>query len=220
VTAVQVEVYLESTDKRAFACAYDWPGWARAGKTEAEAVDTLLKYARRYEPVAAIAGIQFGAGTSTRLRVVDRVPGNATTAFGAPSQVLPSDRDVASAEATDRMLALLRACWTSLDRIAASAPESLRKGPRGGGRDRGKILDHVLDAEAGYSRLLGLTLRAPDRPNHGAVAAHREALFNGLRNADATLYARGKGWPMRYATRRLAWHVLDHAWEIEDRTEQ
>ena len=26
-----------------------------------------------------------------------------------------------------------------------------------------------------------------------------------------------KGWPHRYAARRIAWHVLDHAWEMEDR---
>jgi hypothetical protein len=25
-------------------------------------------------------------------------------------------------------------------------------------------------------------------------------------------------WPVRYAVRRFAWHVLDHAWEIEDRS--
>jgi hypothetical protein len=24
-------------------------------------------------------------------------------------------------------------------------------------------------------------------------------------------------WPARYFVRRTAWHVLDHAWEIEDR---
>ena len=27
------------------------------------------------------------------------------------------------------------------------------------------------------------------------------------------------GWPVRYAARRIAWHVLDHAWEIEDKSE-
>src|SRR5438067_302187 len=26
-----------------------------------------------------------------------------------------------------------------------------------------------------------------------------------------------RGWPVRYAARRMAWHVLDHAWEMEDR---
>jgi hypothetical protein len=27
----------------------------------------------------------------------------------------------------------------------------------------------------------------------------------------------GQRWPARYFVRRAAWHVLDHAWEIEDR---
>lgn len=27
----------------------------------------------------------------------------------------------------------------------------------------------------------------------------------------------GKIWPARYFVRRVGWHVLDHAWEIEDR---
>jgi hypothetical protein len=27
-----------------------------------------------------------------------------------------------------------------------------------------------------------------------------------------------KGWPQRYAARRIAWHALDHAWEIQDRS--
>ena len=26
-------------------------------------------------------------------------------------------------------------------------------------------------------------------------------------------------WPWRYVVRRIAWHVLDHAWEIEDRSD-
>jgi hypothetical protein len=26
-----------------------------------------------------------------------------------------------------------------------------------------------------------------------------------------------KGWPARYAARRIAWHVIDHLWEMEDR---
>jgi len=27
-----------------------------------------------------------------------------------------------------------------------------------------------------------------------------------------------KGWPPRYAAARIAWHALDHAWEIEDKS--
>jgi hypothetical protein len=27
-----------------------------------------------------------------------------------------------------------------------------------------------------------------------------------------------RGWPQRYAARRIAWHALDHAWEVQDRS--
>ncbi|MEY2437652.1 MAG: hypothetical protein QOF97_2488, partial [Acidimicrobiaceae bacterium] len=27
-----------------------------------------------------------------------------------------------------------------------------------------------------------------------------------------------KGWAYRYAARRIAWHALDHAWEMQDRS--
>jgi hypothetical protein len=30
----------------------------------------------------------------------------------------------------------------------------------------------------------------------------------------------GKLWAPRYFARRVAWHMLDHAWEIEDRVRQ
>jgi hypothetical protein len=28
----------------------------------------------------------------------------------------------------------------------------------------------------------------------------------------------GTTWPLRYLIRRAAWHVLDHAWELEDKS--
>jgi hypothetical protein len=28
------------------------------------------------------------------------------------------------------------------------------------------------------------------------------------------------GWNTRYAARRIGWHVLEHAWEMQDRTER
>jgi len=35
---------------------------------------------------------------------------------------------------------------------------------------------------------------------------------------EAPLKAPDRSWPPRYAARRIAWHALDHAWEIEDRS--
>jgi len=215
----QVEVYLEMAEKRVFACAYAWPGWVRSGKTEDAALEALVAYAPRYAPVPRVAGVEFSLKTALKPRVLERLAGDATTAFGAPSQIPAADLDEPAKEERERLLSLLIACWTVFDDVVAASPESLRKGPRGGGRDRSKIVDHLLGAEAAYSRLLGLKLREPDLSQASALADHRESLLNGLRHADA-LRRDGRGrWPMRYATRRIAWHVLDHAWEIEDRRE-
>jgi hypothetical protein len=74
----------------------------------------------------------------------------------------------------------------------------------------------VLGAEVAYARKLGLRLQQPDGGDAGAVREHRNAIVAGLRAGTKGVTERG--WPARYAARRMAWHVLDHAWEIEDRS--
>jgi hypothetical protein len=109
----------------------------------------------------------------------------------------------------------VEAAWAEFDDVAATAPESLRKGPRGGGRDRTKVVEHVHDADGGYARVLGLKLPSgtPDE-----VSARREAVLETLRAPSDGSPIAGRKWPPRYAARRIAWHALDHAWEIEDRS--
>jgi len=125
---------------------------------------------------------------------------------------------VPKAEA-ERLAALVSAAWAAFDGVVAGAPGALRKGPRGGGRDRDKIVDHVLGAEAAYVRKLGLRLPQPDPNDRAAVTAFRRAIIETLRKPSSGGPLTEKGWPQRYAARRIAWHVLDHAWEIEDRSE-
>ena len=205
-----VAVYLEEGSQRVFAGALEWPGWIRSGKDEGQALAALATVAKRYSPVARSAGFPLPA-TPGDLEVVERIRGNATTDFGAPGLPAQADRGPLSASEAGRLRALLEACWTALDKIVAEAPAELRKGPRGGGRDRDAIVAHVLGAEAAYAPKLGLRLKQPPADDAAAVAAFRAAILAGL---DA-----GEGsWPPRYAARRFAWHVLDHAWEIEDRT--
>ncbi|GAC1574228.1 MAG: hypothetical protein NVS3B24_01120 [Candidatus Dormibacteria bacterium] len=211
------DVYLETAERRAFACSYAWPGWVRPGKTEAAALTSLVEYCPRYAAVPALAGIEFDLAPSTIPTVVERLPGDATTAFGAPSRIPTADLQGPGGNERERLLALLAGCWKLFDEVVAGSPEALRKGPRGGGRDRSKIVEHVLGAESSYSRMVGARLTPPDPSDPGSLGSHRESLLAGLRTADHAL-SDGRGrWPMRYATRRIAWHVLDHAWEIEDR---
>jgi hypothetical protein len=111
------------------------------------------------------------------------------------------------------------AAWVVFDRVAAAAPAELRKGPRGGGRDRDKIVDHVLGADHAYSGIVGIRLPAPSREDPGSIATMRAAVLDLLgRPSDGTPLNDGK-WPLRYAAARIAWHALDHAWEIEDRSD-
>jgi hypothetical protein len=207
-------VYIEVGSKRVFASAADWPGWCRAAKNEEAALEALASYAPRYAPVPVLAHVAFPAKASESFDVVERLRGDATTDFGAPGAVAKAESRPLAAKETDRMLALLTGCWTALDRVMARAPQALRKGPRGGGRDRDKMFEHVLGAESAYAHRLGLKLPQPDYRDARAIRAFRKAILEGLR-------APGKeaSRPAPYVARRTAWHALDHMWEIEDRSD-
>ena len=212
-------VYLEVGKKRVFACALEWPGWCRSGRTEEQALEALAAYAERYAVVAREVGVHFSGILENAFDIVERLPGSAGTDFGVPGEIARRDREPLTGEEAERQTALVRAAWVVLDRVAAAAPAELRKGPRGGGRDRAQIIDHVLGAEAAYARQLGIRHRQPGRDDAPGIAALRDDIVAALRApSDGTPLA-PKGWPPRYAARRIAWHVLDHAWEIEDRSQ-
>lgn len=196
------DVYLEVGAKRVFACAVDWPGWCRSATTEDGALAALRAYVPRY----AVLVPGFDPGD---LQVVARLPGNATTDFGAPGARGEWDAELVSGPAADRLAGLLERCWATFDDVVASAPSELRTGPRGGGRDRDKMAAHVQEAERSYGRQVGVRV-PPGTP----WPEQRAAIAAALRTGE------GRAWPVRYAARRFAWHVLDHAWEIEDRSDQ
>jgi hypothetical protein len=199
-----VRVSLERGQRWVFATALDWPGWCRRGRGEEAALEALLDYAERY---AAVAGPGFQPG---EVEVVGAVAGSSITDFGAPDAAGPWDDEPLGAAEADRLTGLLEACWSYLDPVAAAAPEVLRKGPRGGGRDRDAIVGHVRGAERGLSCPKAGIRVAPRTP----WDQQRTALAAALRSG-----APGGKWPTRYNIRRSAWHVLDHAWEIEDRSD-
>lgn len=211
-TAERVPVYLELGGKRTFAGALDWPGWCRAGKDADAALAALAASAARYAPIAAAAGE--GLPSAPTFTVVERVRGNATTDFGAPGTVPEADQAALTPTASRRLAALVQAAWAAFDRTVAAAPPTLRKGPRGGGRDRDQIRAHVLDAERAYASRVGVPWPPFDPLDATALGAFHAALRDALAAGTA-----GTRWPPRYAARRIAWHVLDHCWEIEDRSE-
>lgn len=218
-------VYLEIGPKRTFAGAVEWPGWCRSGRGEDEALAALVAYAPRYAAVVAGSGMAFSA--STDLEVVEQLKGGSGTDFGVPSEAPNADDRPLSAAELDRQSRLLTASWDAFDAAwseATKAKVELRKGPRGGGRDLPKMENHVLEAEEAYLAQLGS--RWPRMP--GATVADRMAVVRAT--ALDVLGARARGepiadprqtkrpWSPRYFVRRSAWHVLDHAWEIEDRS--
>jgi hypothetical protein len=213
------DVYVETGGRRCFACSLEWPGWCRSGKTEGEALETLLAYAPRYAIVVAAAGLRFPARAQEQADVVEHVEGSMATDFGVPGMPAAADGRSLTRAGAGRLASLVAASWQVLDDVVAGAPAALRKGPRGGGRDRDAIVTHVLDAEAAYARKLGLRWKPASRGDEASIAERRDAILAVLRQPSDGAALVEKGWPPRYAARRIAWHALDHAWEIEDKSE-
>jgi len=201
-----------------FACTPEWPGWARAGKDEERALEALALYTERYAPVVKLAGYSLPPISDKGFHVLERLTGNAGTDFGVPSMVRAVDQKRLSAEEGARLAAIVHACWKVLAKVAAGAPAELRKGPRGGGRDRDKILDHVLGAESAYARKVGIKMRELGHTETAEMRKFRRSLVAALATPSSGKPPVEKGWPQRYAARRIAWHALDHAWEIQDRS--
>lgn len=223
--ANQIKVYLEIGQTRAFAVALDWPGWCRSGRDEASALQALYGYGPRYARALQTTQLGFHAPSeASALVVVERLTGNATTNFGAPNLALSSDTQPIDPTELQQWQVVLQACWRTFDTaVKAATGQALRKGPRGGGRDLTKIIQHVRDVDASYLTSLGGKLKPSDENTPGqALAPIRQAILTTLiAAARGEVPARGpRGgarWTPRYFVRRLAWHELDHAWEIEDR---
>ena len=210
-------IYLEVAPRRTFAGSIDWPGWTRGGRTEADAFDALLACGPRY---ATVAGSGFAVPKDVfAFEVVERLRGGATTDFGAPGEIPEADSRPLTAPELERQVRLLKAAWRALESAAgAAAGAKLRTGPRGGGRDLPKTLGHVLDAEASYLAKLGARHDGANGDHVQLRSAVTEALAAiGAGREVASPNAVKKRWPPRYFVRRASWHVLDHAWEIEDR---
>jgi hypothetical protein len=222
----KIKIYLEIGSQKIFAGAIDWPGWSRSGRDEAAAIRALAGYGSRYERAIREARLGFKPPRdASAFSIVERLKGNATTDFGSPG--IPPAADARSMKTADlrRSQAILKGCWRAFDRaLAAAKGHDLRKGPRGGGRGLNEIIRHLLDADAAYLARLGWSFHQDEKLNLDAEAIRtRGAILEALAaGVGGKLPARGpRGglhWTPRYFIRRTAWHALDHAWEIEDRT--
>lgn len=91
--------------------------------------------------------------------------------------------------------------------------ERLEGAELGGGRDRDGVVRHVMEGERGYAPKADV--RVPPRT---AWDRQRTLITEALQAGAAGAESESK-WPARYVLRRMAWHVIDHAWEIEDRSD-
>jgi hypothetical protein len=222
-----VEVYLEVASKRAFAGAIDWPGWCRAARDEDAALEALFAYGPRYAAVVERSGVRFATPSrASTLRVAERLTGDATTEFGAPSIPPSADGRAIDRRWLTRQTKLLRASWNAFDRAVDGVSRDLEKGPRGGGRRLDAIVTHVIGAEASYLKMIGGRAKDFEDPDPAAAAAREEERTSVLEALERALTdgipergpRGGARWSAPYFVRRAAWHVLDHAWEIEDRS--
>jgi hypothetical protein len=206
--------------KKVVAVAPDWPGLSRGAATGEAAVKRLLSYVPRYAAVAKLAGMEaeFASATaSNTAEVVETYPGTGSTDFWGISFAFSSiDREAVPGEALERELALLRACWAFFDQVRSRVSAELQKGPRGGGRDRDRIVQHIFANEQDWAKGLGVLTRDDAMLTVEGLQTHRDAYCSAIRDYHSQGKTAGK-WPLRYLIRHTAFHTLDHAWEMEDK---
>lgn len=216
-------MYVEAGAKRRFAGSIDWPGWCRSGRDESSAIESLAAYGPRYERALRGARLAFRLPASASFDVVERLKGDATTDFGAPARAPSVDAGPVDDAELRRFGSLLKACWRTFDASTQEAEgKELRKGPRGGGRELEAIAEHVIGADEAYLGRLAYKLEKGATEPSERLQASRQAILDALTSAAHGEVAErgprgGVRWTPRYFVRRVAWHVLDHAWEIEDR---
>ena len=219
VMADHIRVMLEigPKGKKVVAVAPDWPGLARGAGTGEAAIERLLSYVPRYTPVTNLAGMEAALANATVADVVEQYPGTGSTDFWGISFAFSSiDQQTMSGEALERELTLMRACWAFFDDVRVRVSPELRRGPRGGGRDREHIVRHTFAAERDWAKGLGVLTPEETMLTDEGLTAHRDAYCNAIR-ALHSQQKMARTWPLRYLMRHTAFHTLDHAWEMEDK---
>jgi hypothetical protein len=204
--------------RRVVAGAIDWPGLDRWGTSEDDALVKLLSYVPRYAGVAQQADRGSAFKRARDVEVVERVPGSSSTDFWGIAHV-PSEveREVLSPRDLERRLALLQATWAYFDAAAARIADELRPGPRSAGRSHDQIVRHVYSNEPEqFSRKVEVRTPMEVVLTPKGLAAHRRAYLDAIR-AYNDEGKPARTWPIQFLIRRTAHHVMDHAWEMEDR---
>jgi hypothetical protein len=167
--------------------------------------------------VVTLAGMNAEFAPFETIEVVEQYPGTGSTDFWGISFAYSSiDRQEMLREEMERQLALMQACWAFFDQVRSRVSEQMRRGPRGGGRDRDEIVRHTVLCEQEWGPKLGLPKHDGTMPSDAELRAHRAAYVQAIRAAHAE-GRMARTWPLRYLIRHTAFHTLDHAWEMEDK---
>ena len=207
-------------DKRSVAFSLDWPGWSRGAKTAELALATLEVYRVRYRPVASLAGLSDEFAAAGPLEVVEDKVGTGSTDFwGISFSPSAAEQDPMAEADLERGITLLRACWVFFDGVAAQVSAEMRKGPRGGGRDRDRIIRHTIRNESeDFARKVGLRIPEEAALTPDGLRRHRDGYVAAMRAYNAgEIPRRMRSWTLPFLIRHSAFHVLDHAWEMEDK---
>jgi hypothetical protein len=216
---VRVVVERGPKGKKAVAFALDWPGWSRGAKTPELAVETLESYRERYRLIAEAAGMGARFKREGRLEVIeDRVGPGSTDFWGISFAPSATEQDPMNAKELDRKVSVLQTCWEYFDKVGKRVSAEMLKGPRGGGRDRDHIIRHTIRVESEeFAKRLGLRIPEEGALTSAGLRSHRKNYIAAMRAYNAGEGKRMKSWTLPFLIRHSAFHVMDHAWEMEDK---
>lgn len=206
--------------RKVVAVAPDWPGLERGAKTREDAIERLLSYVPRYSQVAKLAEMDAEFGAIQNFDLVEQYPGTGSTDFWGISFAFSSiDRQGMPGDELERELTLMQACWAFFDDVRGRVSAEMQKGPRGGGRDRDRIVRHTFAAEQDWAKMIGVLTPDDAMLTVEGLKAHRDAYCRAIRDYHSQDKLAGKiaKWPLRFLIRHTAFHTLDHAWEMEDK---
>jgi hypothetical protein len=216
--ALRVVLEIGTKGRRVVAGAIDWPGLDRWGADEDAAAEKLLAYRARYTAVAQRAEMADAFGRERTVEVIERYRGSSSTDFWGIAHVTSAtEQAVLPAADLERRLVLLQACWAEFDHVAATVSHELRPGSRSGGRSGDEIIRHVYVSEPEQmSRKIEVRTPREVVLTPDGLEAHRRAYLDAIRayNADGKP---ARTWSIQFLIRRTAYHVMDHAWELQDR---
>ncbi len=149
----------------------------------------------------------------------DRIGTGSTDFWGISFSPCAAEQGAMEEAELERRIRILQASWAFFDGVAARVSPEMRKGPRGGGRDRDRIISHTIRVESeDFAKQVGLRIPEGAALTPDGLRQHRETYVAAMRAYHAgEVTPRMRSWTLPFLIRHSAFHTLDHAWEMEDK---